>query len=100
VEFEKYDKRLAKLGVEKPIAVEAYIMEVSAGERVHKEQDKESQKKSAVGMLELEKFSKLAVHTEMPHAVEVLAMEKFAVKKRRQDQAKTSSDRTSNRGRQ
>ena len=51
-------------------------------------------------MLKLEKSSKLAVHTEMPHAVEVLAMEKFAVKKRCQDQAKTSSDRTSNRGRQ
>ena len=60
MEFEKYDKRLAKLGVEKPIAVEAYIMEVSAGERVHKEQDKESQKKSAVGMLKLEKSSKQA----------------------------------------
>jgi len=78
---------------EKPIAVEDYIMEVSARERAHKEPDKEIQKKSAGGTVKLEESSKLAVHTEMPYTrpwpytVEVLAM-KSAVKKRRQDQAK------------
>ena len=44
--------------------------------------------KRSVGMVQLEESSKLAVHTEQPFAVEVLAMEKSAVKKRRQDKAK------------
>ena len=60
VEFEKYVKRLAKSEI------------------------------SAVGMVKLEESSKLVVHTEKPFAEEFLAVEKSAVKKRRQDQAKRS----------